>query len=128
MTADQKYSLLDDCFPGGKKEGGTKFLDDVRKMTEKETAAAKNEKSTGEAEKAKPEPKSKIQEIELNVDICCDKCVKNVTDALDNVQGVERVDCDQVNRKVYVKGSATKEVVLKKVRMVKRRAEVVEKK
>lgn len=44
------------------------------------------------------------------------------------VTGVESVNCDQENRKVYVKGSATKEVVLKTVKKVKPRSEVVDKK
>jgi len=42
--------------------------------------------------------------------------------------GVEKVDCDQLNKKVFVKGSVKPEVVLKKVKKVKRDAELVKKK
>jgi len=41
---------------------------------------------------------------------------------------VEKVDCDQVNRKVFVKGSVKPEVVLKIVKKVKSDAKLVEKK
>jgi hypothetical protein len=39
--------------------------------------------------------------------------------------GVEKVECDQINRKVWVKGSVKPEEVLKKVRKLKKDAELV---
>lgn len=129
LSGDEKLSFLDDCFTPGKKESN-KFVENDRKK-EPEKAKGKEgdkEKEKVEAEKKKVEEKSKIQTIELNVNICCDSCERKVREALEDVQGVEKVDCDQMNRKVFVKGSVKPEVVLKKVKKVKSDAKLVEKK
>jgi hypothetical protein len=38
-------------------------------------------------QKKKVEGKSKIQAVELNVSLCCDRCAKQVKEALEDVEG-----------------------------------------
>ncbi|KAG0586136.1 hypothetical protein KC19_2G067200 [Ceratodon purpureus] len=125
ITADQKYASLDDLFNPGKKD--PKYIERNHANQKKK----KNENEDDEnydQQKKKVEDKSKIQTVELNVNLCCDSCVWQVKEALDDVEGVEKVDCDQTKKKVWVKGSVKQEVVLKKVRKIKKDAELVVKK
>ncbi|KAG0558499.1 hypothetical protein KC19_10G033000 [Ceratodon purpureus] len=69
--------------------------------------------------------KFKIQTVELNVDLCCDACERKVENALKYVEGVEKVHCDRTKKKVWVKGSMKQEVVLRKLRKIKKNAELV---
>jgi len=129
LSGDEKLSFLNDCFAPGKKEGNKFIESDLRKQPEKDKSKeGDKEKEKIAADKKKVEENSKIQTVELNVNICCDSCVRKVMKALEDVQGVEKVDCDQVNRKVFVKGSVKPEVVLKIVKKVKSDAKLVEKK
>ncbi|XP_024403968.1 uncharacterized protein [Physcomitrium patens] len=62
--------------------------------------------------------------VELKVPICCDNCERKVRNALEYMDGVESVLCDQWSRKVIVYGNVKPETVLKKVRRVKKTAEL----
>ncbi|KAG0626057.1 hypothetical protein M758_2G099600 [Ceratodon purpureus] len=139
ISADQKYASLDDLFNPGKKD--PKYIESEYRVKEGKqgggggnNANQKKKKDENEddenydQQKKKVEEKSKIQTVELNVNLCCDSCVWQVKEALDDVEGVEKVDCDQTKKKVWVKGSVKQEVVLKKVRKIKKDAELVVKK
>ncbi|KAG0556581.1 hypothetical protein KC19_11G064600 [Ceratodon purpureus] len=62
--------------------------------------------------------------VELKVPICCDNCEKKVKECFEYMDGVENVLCDQWNRKVTVYGNVKPENVLRRVRRVKKTAEL----
>ncbi|XP_024394556.1 uncharacterized protein [Physcomitrium patens] len=120
ISGDQKLVFLDEMFiPGVKKD--PKFIEGEIKAKPSGSAPAKKPEEPGEV-------KSKIQTIELNVKLCCGNCVRNVKKALDDVEGVEKVDCEQDLNKVYVKCSTKPETILKKVQKVDKRATLAQKK
>ncbi|KAG0608790.1 hypothetical protein M758_8G132600 [Ceratodon purpureus] len=67
---------------------------------------------------------SQSKSLELKVPICCDNCEKKVTASLEYVPGVESVLCDQWQKKVIVYGNVKPDVVLKRVKKVKKGAEL----
>lgn len=136
ITGEHKLSFLDDMFGPGKKEN--KFIESEYRVKEGKqgggggnNSTQKKKKNNNEdqdehqEQKKKVEEKSKIQTVELNVSLCCDRCAHKVKEAVEDVEGVVKVECDQINRKVWVKGSVKPEVVLKKVRKLKKDAELV---
>jgi hypothetical protein len=68
---------------------------------------------------------SRSMVIELRVPLCCVKCEEKVTDGIMLLEGVEEVTCDRTENRVTVKGSANPDKVLKRVRKVKPRAELI---
>ena len=67
---------------------------------------------------------SLTKSVELKVPICCDNCERKVTACLEYVDGVESVLCDQWQKKVIVYGNVKPDVVLKRVRRVKKASEL----
>jgi copper chaperone CopZ len=63
-----------------------------------------------------------MQHLVLRVPLCCEKCIKKVTDALYEVEGVRRVTCDQAEQKVIVSGNVDPDRALLRVRRVKKKS------
>ncbi|CAM6069786.1 unnamed protein product [Sphagnum tenellum] len=62
------------------------------------------------------------QPIELRVPMCCEKCMKKVTEKLLDLSGVEGVMTDQYNQKVIVTGTVDPSKVLNRVKDVKKQS------
>jgi len=60
--------------------------------------------------------------IELRVPMCCEKCMKKVTEKLLDLSGVEGVMTDQYNQKVIVTGTVDPSKVLSRVKDVKKQS------
>jgi copper chaperone CopZ len=116
QPGDYKLISLDDCFvqqKGQGDKGGKPGGEDKGKGKE------------GEGNKKKEPEKPKVQTIEVRVNLCCDNCVSKVRRKFEDVEGVEKVDCCQWTKRVIVRGTVKPEVVLKKVRKVKKDADLI---
>lgn len=63
-----------------------------------------------------------LQGLVLQVPMCCDKCVEKVGKALEDLEGVSDVVCDQYQQKVVISGDVDPEKVLHRVRRVKKKS------
>lgn len=59
----------------------------------------------------------------LSVPMCCEKCVKKVRKALDDLEGVRDVELDQYNQLVTIHGDVDPEKALRRVRRVKKNSQ-----
>lgn len=62
------------------------------------------------------------KDLVLQVPMCCDKCVEKVGKALEDLEGVSDVVCDQYQQKVVISGDVDPEKVLHRVRRVKKKS------
>ncbi|CAK9210281.1 unnamed protein product [Sphagnum troendelagicum] len=69
------------------------------------------------------QPKKVHPEIELRVPMCCRKCEDKVEIELKKMEGVTKVMCDRVNQKVTVTGKVDPELLLKRAKNAKKKAE-----
>lgn len=67
---------------------------------------------------------SQTKSVELKVPICCDNCERKVAACLEYIDGVESVLCDPWQKKVIVYGNVKPDLVLKRVKQVKKGAEL----
>ncbi|XP_024376103.1 uncharacterized protein [Physcomitrium patens] len=61
--------------------------------------------------------------LELRVPMCCEKCKEKVKEALEELDGVEDVVCDQYNQLVTITGYVDDIRALRKVKKVKKKSE-----
>ena len=76
------------CFTPGKKDPA--FIQSeyrVKDGKNNQRKKNKDEDDEHQEQKKKNEEKSKIQTVELNVNLCCDNCVRRVKQTLENVEG-----------------------------------------
>ena len=78
---DPKYIESEYRVKEGKQGGGGGNNANQKKKNENE------DDENYDQQKKKVEDKSKIQTVELNVNLCCDSCVWQVKEALDDVEG-----------------------------------------
>jgi copper chaperone CopZ len=67
-----------------------------------------------------------LQELVMNVKMCCDKCEDIVKEGVWDLPGVMDVKTDRVHSKVLVVGKVEKSKVLKKAKKVDKKADFVE--
>lgn len=60
--------------------------------------------------------------VELTVPMCCEKCQEKVKEAVEEVEGVKNVICDQYNQRVTVTGFVDPLKLLRRVKKVKKRS------
>jgi copper chaperone CopZ len=60
--------------------------------------------------------------MELTVPMCCEKCQEKVKEALEEVEGVRNVICDQYNQRVTVTGFVDPLKVLRRAKRVKKKS------
>ncbi|XP_024378999.1 uncharacterized protein [Physcomitrium patens] len=66
---------------------------------------------------------NEVPVLELRVPMCCEKCKEKVKEALEELDGVQDVVCDQYNQLVTVTGYVDDIRALRKVRKVKKKSE-----
>jgi copper chaperone CopZ len=59
----------------------------------------------------------------LKVPMCCDKCEEKVREELNELPGVQTIECDQSNQKVTVTGHVDPILALKQVKKVKKKSD-----